>query len=170
MLLVRESSWFCGNSWFSWFLEVSGAVYRRAHSVRERREHQEITRLDHTFDLQKSWSKTFFEKLFFDRKKNSFFLESHIFSEKKSSSKKSRFSIFEIFRDFGFSPQNFEDQNLAGFLDPSKPMQTAWVRQKLLYQSITLGLLGTDFLVFWIFGDFRRQNGGVRLVSPQRGW
>ena len=56
--------------------------------------------------------------------------------------------IFKIFKISDFFTKNFEDQNLAGFLDPSKPMQTAWVRQKLLYQSITLGLLGTDFLVF----------------------
>ena len=56
--------------------------------------------------------------------------------------------IFKIFKISDFFTKNFEDQNLAGFLDPSKPMQTAWVSQKLLYQSITLGLLGTDFLVF----------------------
>ena len=34
---------------------ASGAGYWRVHSVHERREHQEITRLDHTFDLQKTW-------------------------------------------------------------------------------------------------------------------
>merc|ERR1711969_266475 len=42
-----------------------GAGYWRAHPVRERRQHAGITRLDHTFDQKKNWSKTFFGKIIF---------------------------------------------------------------------------------------------------------
>ena len=45
-----------------------GGGYWRVHPVRERRQHAGITRLDHTFDQKKNWSKTFFGKCFFDRK------------------------------------------------------------------------------------------------------
>ena len=42
-----------------------GGGYWRVHPVRERRQHAGITRLDHTFDQKKIWSKTFFGKIIF---------------------------------------------------------------------------------------------------------
>ena len=91
---------------------ASGAGYWRVHSVRERREHHGITRLDHTFDLQKCWSKIFFEKIFFNQKYFSIFF-GKLKNQKKSTDffpKISKVGLSKIFRPSENFPKKSENR------------------------------------------------------------